>query len=83
MGIRQINRTKYKLYYSCNLEKTGQLGTGSMIRNEITKNILSFEPYNERLCKLQIKGRFNNLSIISAHVSTEEKKKKSSMEIYK
>ena len=49
---RQINKPTYTLYYSCNLEKTGQLGTGFMIQNEIKKTILSFEPYNERLCKL-------------------------------
>ena len=72
-GVRQINKTKYTLYYSCNLEKIGQLGTGFMIRNKIKKNILSFEPYNERLCKLRIKGRFNNLITINAHAPTEEK----------
>jgi len=72
-GVGKINKTKHILYYSCNLEKTGQLGTGSMIQNEIKKSILSFEPYNERLCKLRIKGRFNNLSIISARAATEEK----------
>jgi len=44
-----------------------------MVRNEIKKNILSFEPYNQRLCKLQINGKFYNLSIISVHVPTEEK----------
>jgi len=43
-----------------------------MIRNEIKMSILSFEPRNERLCKLRIIGRFNNLSIISAHTPTEE-----------
>ena len=44
-----------------------------MVRNEIKKNILSFEIYNERLYKLQIKGKFNNLSVISVHAPTEEK----------
>jgi endonuclease/exonuclease/phosphatase family metal-dependent hydrolase len=44
-----------------------------MIRNEIKKNVLSFEPYNERLCKLRLQGNFNNLSIISVHSPTEEK----------
>jgi hypothetical protein len=51
-GFGKINKTKYTLYYSCNPENTGQRGTRFMVRNEITKNILSFEPYNERLCKL-------------------------------
>ena len=41
-GIGQINKTKYTLYYSCNPEKTDQLGTGFMVPNEIKKNILSF-----------------------------------------
>jgi len=71
--VGQINKTKYSLYYSYNPEKTGQFGTGFMVRNEIKKNILSFEPYNERLCKLRIKGKFNNLSITSVHAPTEEK----------
>jgi len=30
-GIRQINKTKYTLYYNCNPEKTGQLRTGFMV----------------------------------------------------
>ena len=69
----QINKTKYTLYYTCNSEKTGQFGTGFMVWNEIKKNILSFEPYNDRLCKLWSKGKFNNLSIISTYAPTEEK----------
>ena len=72
-GVGQINKTKYTLYYSCTPEKTGQFGTGFLVRNEIKKNILSFEPYNKRLCKLQIKGKFTNLSITSVHTPTEEK----------
>jgi exonuclease III len=44
-----------------------------MIRNEIKKNILSFEPYNEGPCKLCIKAKFNNLVIISVHAPTKEK----------
>ena len=72
-GAGQINKPTYTLYYSCDPEKTGHLGTGFMIRKEIKKNILSFEPYNERICKLRIKGKFNNLSTISVHAPTEEK----------
>jgi len=86
LGVGQTNKTKHTLYCSCNLEKTDQFGTGFMILNEIKKNILSFEPHNEILCKLRIKGRFNNLSIKGAHALTEEKtdeEKQNSMKIYK
>ena len=72
-GKGKIKKTNYTRYYNCNPEKTCQLGTGFMVRKEIKKNILSFEPYNERLCKLWIKGKFNNLSIIIVHAPTEEK----------
>ena len=81
-GAGQINKSTYTLYYSCNPEKTGYLGTGFMFRNEIKKNILSFEPYNERLCKLRIKGKFNNLSIISVHAPTEEKAEEEKEKFY-
>jgi len=81
-GTGQINKPKYTLYYSRNAEKTGQMGTGFMIRNEIKKNILSFEPYNERLGKLRIKGKFNNLSIVSIHAPTEEKDEEEKEKFY-
>ena len=71
--VGEINKNKYTFYYSCNPERTDQLGTGFMIRNDIKKNILSFERYTERLCKLRIKEKFNNLSTISVHAATGEK----------
>jgi exonuclease III len=37
------------------------------------KNKVGLEPYNGRFCKLRIKGKFNNLSIISVYAPTEEK----------
>jgi hypothetical protein len=52
-GVRQINKNKYTLYYSCNPEREGQLGTGFMIRNGIKKNILSFEPYNSKTVEIK------------------------------
>jgi exonuclease III len=81
-GAGQINKPTYTLYYSCNPKKTGQLGRGFMIRNEIKKNILSFEPYNERLYKLRIEGKFNNLPIVSVHAPTEEKDKEEKEKFY-
>ena len=44
-----------------------------MIRNEIKKKVLSFEPCNERLCKLRIKGKLKKLSTVSVRAPTEVK----------
>jgi hypothetical protein len=49
-GEGQNNKPTYTLFYSFDPENTGHLGIGFMIRNEIKKNILRFEPYNERIC---------------------------------
>jgi hypothetical protein len=40
------------MYYSCNPDKAGQNGTGFIIQKDLAKNIMSFEPVTDRLCKL-------------------------------
>jgi exonuclease III len=37
------------------------------------KNIMGFEPINERICKLRLKGKYYNITIINIHTPTEEK----------
>jgi exonuclease III len=61
------------LYYSGSNKKTGQGGTGFFIMKEIQKRVISYEPYNNRLCKLRIKGKFNNITLINAYAPTEDK----------
>ena len=46
-GYGHIRKKDYSLYYSCNTDTTGQFGTGFLVKKEIEKNILGFEPYNE------------------------------------
>ena len=62
----------YSLYYSCNPDSTGHFGTGFLVKKEIEKNILGFEPYNERMCKLKIKGKNHNLSLICVHAPIKD-----------
>jgi hypothetical protein len=54
-------------------KKNRSIWTGFLGRKEMKGNNLSFKPRNERLCKLRIKGKFNNLSVISVHAPTEGK----------
>jgi exonuclease III len=34
--------------------------------------IIGFEPYNERLCKLRVKGKCNNVTLINVYAATED-----------
>jgi len=34
---------------------------------------MGFEPINERICKLQLKGKYHNITIVNTHEPTEEK----------
>jgi hypothetical protein len=70
MGI--LGKKDYSLYYSCNPNVTGQYCTGFRVKKEIGKNILGFGPYNERICKLRIKGKYHNPSLICVHAPTED-----------
>ena len=54
-GKGQIKKDKYNLYYSCKEYQTGHLGTGFIVKKEITKNVMGFEPINKRICKIRFK----------------------------
>jgi exonuclease III len=72
-GQGQIKKDKYNLYYSCKEGQTGQLGTEFLTKKGIVKNIMGFEPINERICKLRLKGKYHNITIINIHAPTLEK----------
>jgi exonuclease III len=44
-----------------------------MINNKMKKHLIGFEPTGERLCKIRFKGRFRNITILSAYAPTEGK----------
>ncbi|PSN46600.1 Craniofacial development protein 2 [Blattella germanica] len=62
-------------YVLCNSgsSKRNQFGVGFLIHKSLKSSILQFDPINERLCSLRMKGKFYNTSIICAHAPTEEK----------
>jgi exonuclease III len=43
-GYGHIKKKDYSLHYTCNPDSTGHLGTGFLVKKEIAKNILGFEP---------------------------------------
>jgi exonuclease III len=52
------------------------LNIGFIITGCATQCTLGFEPINERICKLRIRGKFYNMTIISAYAPTEDENKR-------
>jgi exonuclease III len=72
-GIGVIKRKDFSLYYSGTKEQTGQAGTGFILLGKIRDNVLGFEAVNERICKIRLKGKYNNISLINVYALTEDK----------
>jgi exonuclease III len=81
-GTGQINKKDYILYYSGSNTKEGHDGTGFLLMKRIKKHITICEPYNKRLCKLRIKGKYNNITLINAYAPTEDKTEEIKEEFY-
>jgi hypothetical protein len=72
-GQGEINKKNFTVIYSGPENRTGQYRTRFKISRKIRGNILECEPVNDRLCRMRIRGKFRNLTIISAHAPTEDK----------
>ncbi|XP_058064586.1 uncharacterized protein LOC131214225 [Anopheles bellator] len=69
-------RDGHTIYQSCG--KTHELGTAFIVMGEMRKRVIGWWPISPRMCRLRIKGRFFNISIINVHSphlgSTEDDK---------
>ena len=81
-GQRRINKHEYTVLYSRPENRKGQLGTSFMITLPMRKSLLEFETVNERICRIRIKGRYRNITIISTHAPMEEKEEYEKEELY-
>jgi hypothetical protein len=81
-GQGRIDKQEYSLMYSGPKRRTGPYGTGFMISERVRNCVLEFEAINERFCKLRLKGRFRNITIISTHALTEDSEEEENEEFY-
>ncbi|KAG8236652.1 hypothetical protein J437_LFUL014498 [Ladona fulva] len=81
-GQGRIYKKEYTLLYSGLEYRTGRFGTGFMISSKIRRSLLLFEPINERICKIRIKGKFRNMTFIAVHAPTEDKSELKKEEFY-
>lgn len=70
-GQGEIRNKDYSIFYSGN-ENPGFKGTGFYLDKKARDCILAFEPVDARLCYIRLKGKFQNISLISVYAPTEE-----------
>jgi len=72
LGNGTLEKKNCVIFYSCNPVRH-VFGVGFCVNSRFLSNILRFEPVNERLCWIRVRGKFRNYSIINAHAPTEDK----------
>ena len=64
--------SKIFLFYNGPKERTGGYGTGFIINAKMRKSFVPFEPHSDRLCKLRLRGKYSNITLISTYAQTED-----------
>jgi exonuclease III len=81
-GTGRIDKPEFTIIHSGSQERTGQLGTGFIITRKMIESVLEYETINERICRLRMKGRCRDITILSVHAPTEEKEEREKEEFY-
>lgn len=55
----------YTLYCRCTQEQTGCYGTRFLVMKEVM-------PFNERICKIRIEGKNQNISLVNVHAPNDK-----------
>jgi exonuclease III len=76
-----IKKKNSTLLYSGLKASKVQHGTGFVITGCVTQCIFGFEPINDRMCKLRIKGKFYSMTIISVYAPTEDENKQNAEDV--
>ena len=73
LGTGYIRKRDFSTYYSGTRDQIGQAGTGFSLLGRIRENVTGCEAMNDRLCKIRLKSKYNNLTLINIYAPTENK----------
>ncbi|XP_055382796.1 uncharacterized protein LOC129612958 [Condylostylus longicornis] len=70
----KIEKPQYTLFYSGSASgrRTGLYGTGFMINKKLKSTVMAFEPVNVRISMIRLKGKFCNITIVTAYAPIED-----------
>lgn len=71
-GQGKIEKKDYSLFYSGPEERTGQFCTGFIVHGKMKRSVIGFEPITDRICKIRLRGKFRNITVITAHAPIED-----------
>lgn len=57
-----------------NREEKHERVVGFVIKNSILPNIVRFDPINDRICYVELKGKWFNILIINCYALTDDKR---------
>ena len=72
-GQNLLTSKDYKFYYSGKKDGPRKFGTGFMVFGKSRNAVLGFNPVDEWICILRIRGKFFNYTLSNVHAPTEEK----------
>ena len=81
-GADLLTSREYSFYYSGKEDGPREFGTGFVVLGKARDAVIGFNPVDERLCSLRIRGKFFNYTLINAHAPTEELEEDMKEEFY-
>jgi hypothetical protein len=72
IGQNILEKRECNIYYSCH-NKFHQFRTGLIVNKRTKQLVIDIQPVNWRQCKLRIRGRLHNFSLIRIQAPTEDK----------